>query len=102
LNWWTHLLREEVLSHAAPDKLSMEELVTLQASLLAKIMLVNSELHARYADILESTDETQSDNEARDVLKKAAAHMEEMNHILRVELARVMDQKQTTALDDAD
>jgi len=80
----------------------MEELVTLQASLLGKIMLVNGELHARYADILESTDETQSDNEARDVLKKAAAHMEEMNHILRVELARVMNEKHTNALDDAD
>lgn len=93
MNWWTHLLRDEVLSHAAPDTLSMEELVTLQASLLAKMMLVNGELHARYTDILSSTDETQSGREARDVLTKAAAHMEEMNHLLREELARVMSAK---------
>jgi hypothetical protein len=93
LNWWTHLLRDELLSHAAPDTLSIDELVTLQASLLAKIMLVNGELHARYADILSSTDEMQSDREARDVLTKAAAHLEEMNHVLRDELARVMNEK---------
>jgi hypothetical protein len=93
LNWWTHLLRDEVLSHAAPDTLSIEELVSLQASLLAKMMLVNGELHARYVDILASTDETQSDREARDVLARAAAHLEEMDHILRDELARIMDEK---------
>jgi hypothetical protein len=93
LNWWTHLLRDEVLSHAAPDTLSIEELATLQASLLAKMMLVNGELHARYVDILASTDEAQSNSEARDVLAKAAAHLEEINHVLRDELARVMNEK---------
>ena len=102
MDWWTHLLRDELLSHAAPDTLSIEELVTLQASLLAKMMLVNGELHARYADILASTDETQSGSEARAVLTKAAAHIEEINHVLRDELARVMNEKHLNALDDAD
>jgi hypothetical protein len=102
LNWWTHLLRDELLSHAAPDTLSIEELVSLQASLLAKMVLVNGELHARYADILASTDETQSDTEARDVLTKAAAHIEGINHLLRDELARVMNEKHVNALDDED
>jgi hypothetical protein len=87
------LLRDEILSHAAPDTLSIEELVTLQASLLAKMMLVNGELHARYADILASTDKTPSGSEARDMLTKAAAHVEEINHVLRDELARVMNEK---------
>ncbi len=102
MNWWTHLLRDELLSHAAPDTLSIEELVTLQASLLAKMMLVNGELHARYVDILASTDETQSGSEARDVLRRAAAHLEEINHVLRDELARVVSEKDLNALDDAD
>lgn len=93
MNWWTHLLRDELLTHAAPDTLSIEELVTLQASLLAKMMLVNSELHARYADILASTDEMPSSSEARDVLTRAAAHMESLNRILRDELARVVSEK---------
>jgi len=102
LNWWTHLLRDELLSHAAPDTLSIEELVRLQASLLAKMMLVNGELHARYMDILGSTGETQSGSKARDVLTRAAAHLEEMNHVLRDELARVMSEKDLNALGDAD
>ncbi|MEZ5829129.1 MAG: hypothetical protein R3D30_10585 [Hyphomicrobiales bacterium] len=93
MNWWTHLLRDELLTHAAPDTLSIEELVSLQASLLAKMMLVNSELHARYADILTSTDEMPSSSEARDVLARAAAHMEALNRILRDELARVVSEK---------
>jgi hypothetical protein len=97
LNWWTHLLRDELLSHAAPDTLSIEEIVTLQSSLLAKMMLVNGELHARYTDILASTDKTQSDSEARDVLTKAAAHIEKINRVLRDELARVKNEKDPNA-----
>lgn len=102
MNWWTQLLREERLAHAAPDTLSIEELATLQASLLAKIMLVNGELHRRYEEILASNDETPSSSEARDVLTKAAERIEEVNHLLRDELARVMSEKHLNALDDAD
>lgn len=91
MNWWTHLLQEERIAHAAPDTLSMEELATLRASLLAKILLVNGEFHRRYEEILASTDETPSSREARDVLTKATAHLERVNHVLRDELARVMD-----------
>jgi len=93
LNWWTHLLHDEVIAHAAPDTLSIDELITLQASLLAKMMLVNDELHARYADVLASTDEKPSSVEARDVLTRAAAHLEALNRVLRDELARVLSEK---------
>jgi hypothetical protein len=97
LNWWTHLLHDELIAHAAPDTLSIEELVNLQASLLAKMMLVNGELHARYADVLASTDETPSSSEARDVLTRAAAHMEEVNRLLRDELAGLMSVQHSNA-----
>jgi uncharacterized ferritin-like protein (DUF455 family) len=100
LNWWTHLLHDELVAHAAPDTLNIEELVSLQASLLAKMMLVNGELHARYADILASTDETPSSREAREVLTRAAAHLEALNRILRDELAHVMSEKPLDAPDD--
>jgi len=93
LNWWTHLLHDELIAHAAPDTLSIDELITLQASLLAKMLLVNDELHARYADILASTDEKPSSVEARDVLTRAAAHLVALNRVLRDELARVLSEK---------
>lgn len=93
MNWWTHLLHDELIAHAAPDTLSIDELITLQASLLAKMLLVNDELHARYADILASTDEKPSSVEARDVLTRAAAHLVALNRVLRDELARVLSEK---------
>ena len=102
LNWWTHLLRDERLAHAAPDTLSMEELATLQASLLAKLMLANRALHRRYEEIIASADETPSSRKARDVLTRAAAHIDEVNRILRDELASVMSLKHLNARDDAD
>lgn len=102
LNWWTHLLRDERLAHAAPDTLSMEELVTLQASLLAKLMFANRALHRRYEETIASADETPSSRKARDVLTRAAAHIDEVNRILRDELASVMSLKHLNARDDAD
>jgi len=93
VNWWTHLLHDELIAHAAPDTLSLDELVNLQASLLGKMMLVNDELHARYVDILASTDEKPSSVKARDVLTRAAAHLEDLNRVLRDELGRVLSDK---------
>jgi len=93
LNWWTHLLHDELIAHAAPDTLSIDELVNLQASLLAKMILVSDELHARYADVLASTDEKPSSVEARDILTRAAVHLDALNRVLRGELARVLSEK---------
>jgi hypothetical protein len=102
LNWWTHLLREERLAHAAPDTLSMDELVTLQATVLGKMMLVNGELHRRYAEILASFDETPSSSKARDVLLRAGEHLDALNHVLRDELALVLSEKHPNMRDDPD
>jgi len=93
LNWWTHLLHDEIIAHTAPDTLSIDDLITLQASLLAKMMFVNKEIHARYADVLASTDEKPSNVDARHVLTRAAAHLEALNRILRDELGHVLSQK---------
>ena len=101
MNWWTHLLRDERLAHAAPDTLSMDELVTLQATLLAKMMLVNSALHRRYAEVLASFEERPSTSEARDTLVKAEKHIEALNHILRDELALVLGEKRHNEIDGA-
>ena len=93
MNWWTHLLREERLAHTAPDTLSLDELVTLQATLLGKMMMVNGAIHRRYEEILTSFDEKPSSNEARDVLERAAEHLDALNHVLRDELALVLSER---------
>ena len=102
MNWWTHFLRDERLAHAAPDMLSMEELVTLQATLLAKMMVVNGALHRRYAEAVASLEQELSGNDARNSLVKAEKHIEALNRILRDELALVLSDEQSNEIDGAD
>jgi len=102
LNWWTHLLHDERLAHATPDTLSMEELMTLQATLLAKMMVVNGALHRRYAEALASLEQELSGNEARNSLVKAEKHLEALNRILRDELALLLSDEQSNEIDGAD
>mgnify|MGYP001819882421 CR=1 FL=1 len=102
MNWWTHFLRDERLAHAAPDMLSMEELVTLQATLLAKMMVVNGALHRRYAEAVTSLEQELSGNDARNSLVKAEKHIEALNRILRDELALVLSDEQSNEIDGAD
>ena len=93
MNWWTHILRDERLAHSSPDTLSFEELVTLQATLLGKMMLVNGALHRRYTELMATPDRIHSNKEARDVLARAAKHIDELNHIMRNELAFILSEK---------
>lgn len=102
LNWWTHFLREERLAHATPDMLTMEELVTLQATLLGKMMVVNGALHRRYEEALTSLEQGPSANEARNSLVKAEKHIEALNRILRDELTLVLSDEQSNSIDGAD
>ncbi len=102
MNWWTHFLRDERLAHAAPDMLSLEELVTLQATLLGKMLVVNGALHRRYAETLASLEQQPSRNEAHNSLVKAEKHIEALNRILRDELALVLSDEQSNEIDDAD
>lgn len=102
MNWWTHLLRDERLAHSSPDMLSFEELVTLQATLLGKMMVVNGALHRRYAELLESPDRVPSNEEAREVLARAARHIDELNRIMRDELAFILSEKHHGADNDMD
>jgi hypothetical protein len=101
LNWWINLLRDERLAHSSPDMLSFEELVTLQATLLGKMMVVNGALHRRYTELLDSTNLVSSNKEARDVLARASKHIDELNRIMRDELAFILSEKHHGA-DDPD
>ena len=100
MNWWTHFLRDERLAHATPDMLSLEELMTLQATLLGKMMVVNGALHRRYEDALTSLDQGPSGNETRQSLVKAEKHIEALNRILRDELALVLSDEESNEIDD--
>ena len=102
MNWWTHFLRDERLAHATPDMLTLEELVTLQATLLGKMMVVNGALHRRYAEALASLEQEPAGNEAHNSLVKAEKHIEALNRILRDELALVLSDEQSNDIDGGD
>ncbi len=82
--------------------LSFEELVTLQATLLGKMMMVNSALHRRYTELLSSPGSVPSNEEAREVLARAAKHIDELNRIMRDELAFILSEKHHGADNDED
>ena len=96
------MLRDERLAHSSPDMLSFEELVTLQATLLGKMMMVNSALHRRYTELLASPGPVPSNEEAREVLARAAKHIDELNRIMRDELAFILSEKHHGADNDED
>jgi len=102
LNWCTQFLRSEHLAHAAPDMLSMEEPVTLQTTLLGKMIVVNGVLHRVYEEALASLEQAPSGSEARASLVKAEKHIEALNRILRDELALVLREKHRDEINDPD
>jgi hypothetical protein len=87
---WMKLFQSESIADATPDRLNIEQLVAVQASLIAELMLVNGEIHQRFKFLLAETHETPDIGDARSVLAKAAARMEALNNVLRDELALIM------------
>jgi len=87
---WMKLFRGESIADATLDRLSVEQIVAVQASLIAELMLANGELHRRLELLLVETHETPGTGDARNVLAKAAARMEALNNVLRDELALIV------------
>jgi hypothetical protein len=87
---WMKLFRGQNIADATLDRLSVEQLVAIQASLMAELMLANGELHRRLELLLVETYETPGTGEARNVLAKGAARLEDLNKVLRHQLALIL------------
>lgn len=74
-----------------PMDLNLDMLSNLQASLVAKLILVNEELIQRYKNITDLSSNLSNSDDARSVLSDGAKHLEQVNAILKHELVRITD-----------
>jgi hypothetical protein len=72
-----------------PEELDLETLSELQASLIAKLFLVNQELISRYKNVTDLSSGLPGSANARTVLSDSADHLEKVNTFLQAELARI-------------
>lgn len=81
--------KEKKLVDYDPRELNFEMLSQLQASLVAKLILVNEELSSRWKNISALGSDLPNSEDVRAVLGSGAEHLEEFNSILQSELARI-------------
>ncbi len=72
-----------------PKELALETLSELQASLIAKLFLVNQELISRYRNVTDLSSTIPGSEDARTVIEDSADHLEKVNTFLQAELARI-------------
>jgi hypothetical protein len=83
------LFRKKKLIDHDPKTLSLELLSTLQGSLIAKLILVNTELASRWRSIAQSADLPDSGG-ARKTLVDGAERVETLNRVLNAALAQCL------------
>jgi len=81
--------RKKKLIDYDPKELDLETLSHLQASLVAKLILVNEELINRYTNIVDLSNDLPDSRKSRAVLKKGAERLQGFNNILEIELAHI-------------
>ena len=72
-----------------PRELDLDTLNDLQASLIAKLFLVNQELIARYRNVTDLSSGLPKSEAAVNVLTDSADHLEQVNTFLQAELSRI-------------
>ena len=85
--------RKKELFDCEPGELDLVLLAHLQASLLAKLILVNEEMHNRYRKVLDSGESGNS----RKVLADGAHSLASFNKYLENELARITGKREDLA-----
>jgi len=81
--------KEKKLFEHDPKELDLDMLSHLQASLVAKLVLVNEELISRYKNITHLGSDLPNSSGARSVLTDSANHLDKINELLQSELARI-------------
>lgn len=77
-----------------PRELDLETLGDLQASLIAKLFLVNQELISRYRNVTDLSSGLPRSEDAVTVLSDSADHLEQVNTFLQAELVRITGKRQ--------
>jgi hypothetical protein len=81
------LFRKKKLFEYDPKTLNLELLSTLQGSLIAKLILVNTELASRWRGIAELSSDLPNAGSARTTLVDGAERAEALNRVLNAALA---------------
>ncbi len=81
--------RKKKLFEYDPKTLSLELLSHLQASLIAKLILVNNELQSRFTKLAELSSGLDNVEDARKVMSDGADRLGRFNIILNLELERI-------------
>ena len=81
--------KDKKLYEHDPRELDLETLFELQASLIAKLFLVNQELISRYRKVTDLSSNLPGSENARTVQSDRVDHLENVNTFLQAELARI-------------
>lgn len=84
------LFRKKKLIDHDPKTLSLELLSTLQGSLIAKLILVNTELASRWRSIAQISADLPDSGGARKTLVDGAERVETLNRVLNAALAQCL------------
>lgn len=82
--------KERKLVDYDPKELDLDMLSHLQASLVAKLILVNEELISRWVSVATLGSDIPNTEGAQATLQSGAAHLKEFNTMLEEELARIV------------
>ena len=83
------LLKKKKLFEMDPKVLDLDSLSALQASCIAKLVLVNEELISRYKNVAEMGSDIPKAEDTKGHLIEIAEHLKNMNTILNLELSRI-------------
>ena len=81
--------RQKQLYEYDPKELDLDTLTELQASLIAKLFLVNQELILRFRNVTDLGTGLPKSEDALAVLSDSADHLDKVNTFLKAELARI-------------
>ncbi len=82
--------KKKKLFERDPKTLDLDMLSHLQASLVAKLILVNEELHRRYESLAGLSEEVPGSEKSQNVLEQGAVRLEAFNVYLNEELNRIV------------
>lgn len=91
-----NLGKKKMLYEYDPKELDLDSLSELQASLIAKLYLVNQELIDRYTNVSKLGSGLPNSEGAIEALTASAGHLENVNTFLRTELARITNKDDQT------
>lgn len=85
--------RKKTLAESDPKSLNIEALSLLQASLIAKLIMVNDELQRRFRLVTDLSSEIKDTEDSREILSEGTREIAGFNDYLRDKLAKLLGKK---------